>query len=98
MEVDVSPNASFETFLDEFFVEYLGTDYVAWNIFTINPENFNLVRDVTDEAVWYTYETATEQDLLDAYNDMTDYRTQLCAFSTDTLSDEQLISYNHFPI
>ena len=94
LEVDVSPNASFETFLDEFFVEYLGTDYVAWNIFTINPENFNLVRDVTDEAVWYTYKTTTEQDLLDAYNEMTDYRTQLCAFSTDTLSDEQLISYN----
>ncbi|MGM9857811.1 MAG: DUF885 family protein [Bacilli bacterium] len=94
LEIDVSPNAAFETFLDTFFVDYLGTDYLAWNIFTINPENFDLIRDVTDEATWYTYESITEQDLLDAYNEMSDYRTQLTTFSTDTLSDDQLISYD----
>ena len=94
LEIDSAKNQEFETYLDEFFVDYLGNDYISWNIFTVNPENFGLIRDVTDEATWYSYSKVTAEDMSEAFDEMKQYKSLLEAFDAAELSEEQLISYN----
>ena len=94
MTIDYEKNQEFEDYLDQFFADYLTGDYLAINIFTENSENFGIIRDVNDQATWYTYQTLPANYKEEAYQEMLEYRSYLLAFEDDPLSNEQQISYN----
>lgn len=94
MTLDNEPNAEFEEYLHEIFLDYLGDDYISWNIFAIDPSSFGFVRDETAKAHWYTYETFEDNYTVEAYEEMTLYYSYLKEFENADLSYNQLISYN----
>ncbi len=94
LTVDYEDNAAFGTWLDNFFVEYLGNDYISWNIYTADSAAFGLERNAEDKAVWYTYEKYDATDIEEAYSDFSGYMDELDSFSTQQLSEDDLVSYN----
>ena len=72
LTIDNPQNKEFNEYLDEFFADYLGDDYIAWNIFTENPENFGMVREADAEAKWYYYEPYGENYKQEGYEEMVD--------------------------
>lgn len=93
LTIDNPKNQEFEEYLSQFFVDYLGNDYLSWNIFTMNPENFGFIRDYTDIATWYTYESIEEGYLEESYASMIESKSYLDPFNKEDLSYEQEISY-----
>ena len=93
LEIDRPKNQEFEEYLNEFLVDYVGNDYFSWNIFMVNPETFGFIRDASDVATWYTYETIEDSEYEEAYEDNQYYKSLLTAFDKDDLSNEQLVSY-----
>lgn len=91
--IENTPNAEFDKYLDEFFVDYLGNDYISWNILTENPADFGFTREASDVAQWYTYETITAQDKKEAYDDNLVYHQMLKDFNVEDLSFDQIVSY-----
>ena len=96
MKIDMPDNEAFNKYLDGFFSDYLGDDYITWNIFTANPENFGFEREVTDVAKWYSYEHFVEDDAYykEAYDEAVHYKSLLTEFDVSTLSSNQLVSYH----
>ena len=93
MTLDNEKNEEFEQYLREIFVEYLGNDYISWNILTVNPEAFGFVRDESIEASWYTYTSQLDFNSQEAYDEMTTYYSYLKEFENAELSYNQRISY-----
>ena len=93
MTIDNPDNVVFDYYLDSMFSAFLGNDYVSWNVFASNPENFNLIRNPLDKAHWYTYTSIEEGDKLDSYNGMVALKNELQRFKSEPLSYNQLISY-----
>ena len=93
LTINNAKNLDFENYLNQFFVEYLGNDYVAWNIFTVNPENYGFVRDYTDIASWYSYKPIEEGYLEEAYQSMLESKKYLTQYNINDLSYEQEVSY-----
>ena len=95
LEIDNPKHKEFEEYLDQFFVDYLGNDYIAWNIFMANPSSFGFERDLTDKASWYTYtaDAFAGDYLQDSYEGMLESKGYLEEFNKDELSYEQQISY-----
>ena len=60
LEIDNPENSEFAEYLDEFLVTYLEEDQLSVNIFCENPADFGLEHY---EAVWYTYESFSQEDL-----------------------------------
>ena len=85
-------NVQFAEFLDEFFVAYLEGDQLSVNIFCENPADFGLEHY---EASWYTYETYTEEDLVEAKQQFTDLLAELEEFKDAKLNNQQQIAYNN---
>jgi len=92
--VEEGANQEFEDYLNEFFADYLADDYLAWNIFTIKGKNFGMNREEYGEPAWYTYESYTKQDLADDYEELKGYYDILKAFDTNTLTENQMVSYD----
>lgn len=96
LSIDNTENEEFNEYLDAFFVDYLGNDYLAWNIFTVNPELFGQVRDANDPndlPRWYTYETLEEGYMAESYTEMQGFYSLLKEFENENLSYNQRISY-----
>ncbi len=93
LTIDNPKYQPFEEYLDQFFVEYLGNDYISWNILTVDPANFGFVRDHTDIATWYTYESYGDNALEESYNGMLESKSYLTEYENAPLSYEQRISY-----
>lgn len=93
LTLDNAKNEDFEQYLNETFVDYLGDDYISWNILTVNPESFGFVRDENNEAKWYTYTSQLDFDNQAAYEEMTEYYSYLKEFENADLSYNQKISY-----
>ena len=96
LTIDNSENEEFNEYLKQFFSDYLGNDYLAWNIFTVNPENFGQVRDASDPndiPHWYTYETLGDNYMAESYTDMLEFYGMLKEFENENLSYNQRISY-----
>lgn len=93
MTIDNAKNEDFEEYLNEIFVDYLGNDYISWNIMTLNPESFGFVRDESDVASWYTYTSQLDFDKQAAFDEMTQYYSYLKSFENKDLSYNQKISY-----
>ena len=93
LTMDNKENAEFAEYLKEFFVDHLDGDYLSMNILLENPENFGFVRDVTDEAKWYTYESYEDNYKEEGYAEMNTYYDMLKAFKEADLSYHQQISY-----
>ena len=90
----ITKNEEFERFIDDFFVSYLGNDYLSWNIFTINPSDFGFV-DVYDSTPnWYFYSKVTNEDIQDTYNYYKNLDDTLNDFDVNTLTSSQLVSYD----
>ena len=90
----INKNEEFESFINEFFVDYLGNDYLSWNIFTINPESFGFTDDYTEEPTWYSYCKVTENDIKDTYEYYKELDNVLNQFDVSTLTSSQLVSYD----
>lgn len=86
-------NEAFETYLDNFFVEYLEGDQLSINIFCEKPEDFGLEHYT---AKWYTYTPSDnlEQDMEDTKEYFKSLLDELHAFSYDSLSSRQQIAYH----
>ena len=93
LKVDNPKNAEFEEYLKEFFVDYMGDDYMSWNILTENPEGFGFERDPEVKAEWYTYEPYEDGWKEEYYTEMQGYYDMLKEFEGAQLSYEQQISY-----
>lgn len=84
-------NEEFEAYLDNFFVEYLEEDQLTVNIFCEKPEDFGLEHY---EAKWYTYEEATEEELVKDKEYLEDLLVALEAYKDARLSKLQQVAYN----
>lgn len=93
LTMDNKANVEFDEYLKQFFVDYLTGDYLSMNIFLENPENFGFVRDLTDEAKWYTYEPIDANYKEEGYAEMNMYYDMLKEFKDADLSYQQQISY-----
>ena len=93
LTIDNPINEEFQEYLDEFFVDYLGNDYVAWNIFTENSANFGLERETDDKAQWYYYESYGPNYKQEGYEEMQMYHGYLKEFENAEMSYDQKISY-----
>lgn len=94
LKLDNTKNMAFEEYLNQFFVDYMGDDFLSWNIITENPENFGYTRDPETKATWYTYEPMEENYKEEGYNEMLSYHALLKEFENQPLSYSQKISYN----
>ena len=97
LKIENEDYAPFNEYLTEFFADYLGYDYIAWNIFTLDSAAFGLVRDENDPynvPQWYTYETLGENYMAEAYEEMKGYHDLLLAFENERLSYNQRISFD----
>ena len=92
-EEEITKNEEFENFINDFFVEYLGNDYLSWNIFTINPESFGFNSDYSEEPEWYSYSKITENDIKDTYEYYKELDEALNQFDVNELTSSQLVSY-----
>lgn len=93
LSIDNKNDASFETYLDEFFVSYLEGDALSINIFCEHPENFNLLR--VENPKFYTYSSAfTPEDQQEEVEYFTELLVELEAFDTAVLSNRQMIAYH----
>ncbi len=94
LTIDVEPSKEFDDFCDEFFLEYLADDTSAWNVFTIDSSAFGYV--VPDDYVptWYYYEAYTKEDWKEISEYYKEYKDELLAFDTKTLSYAQEYSYD----
>ena len=84
-------NQEFEAYLDEFFVTYLEGDQLTINIFFENPADFGFEHY---DATWYTYETMTSEDYVEAVQEFQAYLEELKTFENARLSDLQQVAYN----
>ena len=96
LEIDNTPNEAFKEVEDELFLEYLGNDYYAWNVFTEKPEDFGFVREEGEKASWYTYVKYDPAYQQEDYEYMVEYRNKILAFENQKLSFEQRVSYDSF--
>ena len=92
--IDNTPNEAFKEVEDELFLEYLGNDFYAWNVFTEKPEDFGFVREEGEKASWYTYEKYDYAYQQEDYEYMLEYRNKILAFKDEKLSFEQRVSYD----
>lgn len=84
-------NSKFETFLDNFFVEYLAGDQLSVNLFCENPSNFGLEHY---DASWYSYPgMISAEDQLESVNVFKTYLSELKTFENSPLSPRQEIAY-----
>lgn len=90
----ITKNEEFESFINDFFVEYLGNDYLSWNIFTISPESFGFVDEYDSTPYWYSYSRTTNKDMQDTYNYYKELNEALNQFDVNTLAPSQLVSYD----
>lgn len=93
LTIDNSEHEAFNEYLDEFFADYLGDDYIAWNIFTLDSEAFGLNRELFDSPKWYYYQSVDENYKEEAFVEMNGYYDLLKAFENEKLSYNQRISY-----
>lgn len=93
LTIDNKDNEEFNEYLDDLFVEYIGEDYFAWNLFMVNPENFGLIRDENDKAHWYTYESILNYDKSEYFENNKLALAELQEFKDKDLSFSQMISY-----
>ena len=96
LKIDNTPNEEFKEVEEELFLEYLGNDFYAWNVFTEKPEDFGFVREEGDKASWYTYEKYDDTYQQEDYESMVEYRDKILAFKDEKLSFEQRVSYDSF--
>lgn len=96
LTIDNTPNEAFKEIEDELFLEYLGNDYYAWNVFTEKPEDFGFVREEGEKVGWYTYEKFLPEEKPEYYEYMVEYKNKIKAFENERLSFAQRVSYNNF--
>lgn len=94
LTIDNPTNAEFEEFCDQFFLDYLGNDSYAWNIFVIDQKAVGYDRPEDFTPAYYTY-TKFDADYKEAvYNDYHGYLLELEEFADDRLSIAQKASYD----
>ena len=93
--VDYPKNDAFNTFLNEFLVEYLNDDFTAWNAFFRHPENIGFDRSEFEDAEWYKYEPLTEEDRAEAKEELVELRAEFEAFKDAKLSLAQQLAYDY---
>ena len=91
MTIDNPHNEAFETYLNEFLVEYFEGDQLSVNIFFEKPEDFGLEHY---EAKWYTYSTDGEEfSKEEILNDYQSYIDELHSFDVTKLNERQKSAY-----
>ena len=88
--IDYPHNEAFETYLDEFLVEYIEGDQLSVNIFFEKPEDFGLEHY---EATWYEYGGMVEDDG-ETINQFKELLDELHAFDSSKLNSRQKSAYN----
>ena len=91
LEIYNPDNAAFNEYLDMFFYEYLEGDQLSVNIFLENPVNFGF--EERFDAVWYTYEPTSDEEMTEYLDYINDLYNQLVAFKNEKLSTLQFVVY-----
>jgi uncharacterized protein (DUF885 family) len=95
--IDNPANTEFEEFLNEYFVEKLGTDAYNWNVFTIDSSKFGRKReDLT--ASWYKYSKAEQNEIEQTVEFYTEVKGSLEKFKEQGLSFQEIYTYNDIMI
>ena len=92
LTIDNPHNEEFETYLDEFLVEYFEGDLLSVNIFFENPSNYGLEHY---DATWYTYTRESDYDSSEVVAEFAAYLEELHAFEYDELNQRQKLAYNN---
>ena len=90
MTIDYPHNETFETFLDEFLIEYFEGDQLSVNIFFEKPEDYGLEHY---EAKWYTYSNDGESSTEEAAEEFEAYFEELRAYDVTKLNQRQKSAY-----
>lgn len=94
-EETILKRQEFDSFCDEFFVEYLGSNAYYWNVYTINSQNFGYERDENYTATYQEYHLYTKEEKEQIYNEYNTYLEYLYTYEYDKLSQSQQISYDY---
>ncbi len=92
--VDYPKNEDFNTFLDEMLVSYLYDDFSTWNAFFAHPESIGFNHDDYEDASWYIYEPLTEEDAVEALEEIKTLQDEFDVFKSAKLSLNQRVSYD----
>lgn len=92
-ELDNPENTEFTEFIDQLLVDYLGEDYFAWNIYSVNPTALGLDRTELGEAEWYSYLKYDAEYAAAALEDFIVLDIELDAFAEAALSNNQILAY-----
>lgn len=79
---------------DLMFTSVLSDDYYAWNIYTINSDEYGLEREDGDIPSWYSYNSLTRDDMNDAHSSFLLFRSMLYKIDYDSLTKTERITYN----
>ena len=92
LTIDNPENTEFQEYLDASFVEFLGDDYISWNIFAKDPAKFGLTREEENKATWYSYTSLPENYKQENYDIMVSNLEELNEFKNQRLSFSQIKS------